>query len=30
MKAFFWKRVILAEDAPKTALWKNLVEVNVD
>jgi hypothetical protein len=32
LKAFFWKRVILAEDAPPSALWKQIPEppLNVD
>ena len=32
LKAFFWKRVILAEDAPPSALWKQIPEppINVD
>ncbi len=29
LKAFFWKRVILAEDAPPSCLWKQIKEPQV-
>ena len=30
MKPFFWKRVILAPDAPKSLLWKSITEEKVN
>ena len=30
MKPFFWKRVILPPDAPKTLIWKNIKEEKID
>lgn len=30
MKPFFWKRVILAQDAPKTLIWKAIKDEKID
>lgn len=30
MKPFFWKRVILAEDAPDTIIWKRIKDMPID